>query len=142
MRIDKHRQSLLDQRVYRLSVIDSWIDGTSDNFLLGELKWIRTKASEVHPAPKDIQKLNRDRAISRRHLKQMRESIPGGASHRTPWTEQDDNLVIDSTLPDRELAKVLGRSYSATQKRRHRLRELGLVPHVHVSVVHQPEPKS
>lgn len=140
MRADKHRQSLLDKRVYRLSVIDSWINETSDNFLLCELKWMRKKASEVHPIPKDAQKLNRDRAISRKHLKQMRSSIQGGASHRSPWTEHDDNLVIDSTLPDRELAKVLGRSYSATQKRRHKLRTLGLVPHVHISVVNQPEP--
>ena len=43
---------------------------------------------------------------------------------RQRWTIAGDNLVSNEQIPEKELAKMLGRSIRAIQRRRHRLREL------------------
>ena len=135
MRNDKFRLELLEKRTARLALIDAWVNSTCDTYLLSELSWLRGKVLTVRTAPKEQQKLMRDKEQQKAIKKYTRESIKGGVSHKQPWTAEEDQKVINTRFSDQELAKELGRSYAATQKRRHKLRQLGLVPNSVVDIV-------
>lgn len=40
-----------------------------------------------------------------------------------PWTEEEDKLVLEHKMPDAELVRKIGRSISAIQKRRWKLKK-------------------
>lgn len=37
------------------------------------------------------------------------------------WTQEEDRIVLEHTIPDREISKLLGRSMKAIIQRRHNL---------------------
>lgn len=37
------------------------------------------------------------------------------------WTQEEDRIVLEHTIPDREISKLLGRSMKAIAQRRHNL---------------------
>lgn len=43
-------------------------------------------------------------------------------SNKVPWTAEEDDAIMKMAISDREIAKLIGRSVSAIQSRRHRLK--------------------
>lgn len=44
---------------------------------------------------------------------------------KRPWTDEETKIVLEHKTTDTEIAKMLGRSYSAVQCRRHKMKEMG-----------------
>lgn len=47
---------------------------------------------------------------------------------RTPYTEEECRRILDHYIPDRELARQLGRSVQAIQQKRNKLLRGGMTP--------------
>ena len=46
----------------------------------------------------------------------------GSFNRRNPIRQEEDNLILEHSIPDTELHKIIGRSVRAIQARRHRLK--------------------
>ena len=127
MRIGLLKVSWEEKRNERILLIAEWRKMTKDSWLISELKWIEKKALTVSSVPKDDKAKAIQSACAYKRNAAIRQEIQGGNMHKKPWTAAEDDIVINSKLIDPEIAKLLGRSYTATQKRRHKLRKLGIM---------------
>lgn len=49
------------------------------------------------------------------------QSISYARNSYKKWTQEEDRIVLEHTIPDREISKLLGRSMKAIIQRRHNL---------------------
>lgn len=52
------------------------------------------------------------------------QTLEKATSHRNLWTSAEDKILEDASLTVRDAATILGRSFSAVENRRHRIKSL------------------
>ena len=70
---------------------------------------------------KDIHKFRKTRNCQK---KKYYDKTVNAINRYLPWTEQEDRLVMQHNIPDRELSKKIQRSMNAILVRRNRLKNI------------------
>lgn len=73
--------------------------------------------------------LNKWRQTKRLQKQRYRERLGNNKYPRRNWTKEEDLIVLQHNIPDRELSKKLKRSISSIQSRRLALKHDKLQPH-------------
>lgn len=74
-------------------------------------------------AKKDYKDMEKYRECKRRQSERYRKRTGAGVYEKRGYTYKEDMMILEQSVPDRELSKKLQRSVQAIQIRRCRLRK-------------------
>lgn len=71
----------------------------------------------------DYKDLDKWRSTCNRQKRRYYRRTQGAYNSRAPWTIKEDEIVLEHSIPDREISKLIGRSQSAIIVRRCNLKK-------------------